>query len=47
MVKEHSHDWVSIANELERPATECRGRYEKCLEHKDTRRQGMYPLLCS
>jgi hypothetical protein len=41
MINEHGRKWGRIADALERPADECRNRYNKCFVQMERRRQGM------
>jgi hypothetical protein len=45
IIQTHGRDWDRVTEALERPKRECINRYEKCVEHKDTRRQGIYFFL--
>ncbi|KAH9954642.1 hypothetical protein BGW80DRAFT_1185410, partial [Lactifluus volemus] len=41
IIKDHGRDWGKVRDTLERPPTQCKNRYEKCVEHKGTRRRGI------
>ncbi|KAH9959141.1 hypothetical protein BGW80DRAFT_1256586 [Lactifluus volemus] len=42
VVEMYGRDWDKVSEALERPKKECLNRFQKCIEHKDTRRKGKW-----